>query len=162
MRKCLCVLWMMLLLAGCGAEETFETVYDELVQPVMAQPKHICVQLPGETALPVIENDSGRIYICNDYEIVLQTIPSGDLTETMQLLSGHRPEDLTVMETFSDTVSRYEFVWAAAGEQGDHTGRGVILDDGDYHYCMSVLCKADPEEKLQVNWNQVFSSFAVS
>lgn len=162
MKNCVLLLLMILLLAGCGTEETFETIADELVQPVMARPGHISVQLPGETALPVIENDSGRIYVCNDYEIVVQTLDGGDLDKTMQTVSGMAKENLTVMETFSDGVSRYEFVWASAGETGDQTGRGAILDDGNYHYCLSVLCNAENGEKTQINWDQVFSSFCLS
>ena len=159
-RNCCCLLLMILLLAGCAAEETFETVADDLAISVMAQPAHISVSLPGETALPVIENDSGRIYVCNDYEIVIQTVEAGDLEETMKAMSGHERENLTVMETFADGVSRYEFVWAAAGETGDQTGRGVILDDGNYHYCMTVLSAAS-SKKTQINWNDVFSSFEI-
>lgn len=162
MKKCFCLLLMILLLTGCGAEETFETVADEMALPVMAQPGSISVQLPGETALPVFENDNGRVYVCNDYEIVIQTLDAGDLEKTMQTVSGHERENLTVMETFSDGVSRYEFVWAAAGETGEQVGRGVILDDGNYHYCMSVLRDAQSGEKSQVNWDQVFSSFSVA
>lgn len=162
MKKCFCLLMLILLLTGCRAEETFETVSDELLLPVMAQPGHISVELPGETAMPVIENDSGRIYICNDYEIVIQTLESGDLEKTMQTVSGLSREDLTVMETFSDGVSRYEFVWAAAGEAGEQVGRGIILDDSSYHYCMSVLRDADATSKSHINWDRVFSSFCLS
>ena len=162
MKKWLLLLLMTGLLAGCGAEDTFETVADELVQPVMLQPRFVCVDLPGETALPVVENDNGRIYICNDYEIVLQTMASGDLEETMEIMSGLGAEDMTVMETTSDGIRRYEFVWAAAGEGGDQTGRGVILDDGNYHYCLSVLRFADLPEKTQINWEDVFSSFCLA
>ena len=162
MKKWLLLLLMTGLLAGCGAEDTFETVADELVQPVMLQPRFVCVDLPGETALPVVENDNGRIYICNDYEIVLQTMASGDLEETMEIMSGLGAENMTVMETTSDGISRYEFVWAAAGEGGDQTGRGVILDDGNYHYCLSVLRFADLPEKTQINWEDVFSSFCLA
>lgn len=162
MKKCFSLLLMMLLLTGCGAEETFETISDEILLPVMARPGNISVQLPGETALPVIENDNGRVYVCNDYEIVLQTLEAGDLEETMKTMSGHSRENLTVMETFFDGISRYEFVWASAGETGEQTGRGVILDDGNYHYCMSVLRSADCMEKSQVNWDQVFSSFTLA
>lgn len=162
MKKCFCLLLMILLLTGCRAEETFETIADEIALPVMAQPGNISVQLPGETALPVFENDNGRVYVCNDYEIVIQTLDAGDLEKTMQTVSGHERENLTVMETFADGVSRYEFVWAAAGETGEQVGRGVILDDGNYHYCMSVLRDAETNEKSQVNWDQVFSSFCVA
>lgn len=155
--------WIMLLcilLSGCGAEETFETIADDLVMPAMAQPMEMTVSLPGEAALPVVENDSGRLYICEDYEIALQTMEAGDLDATMEALSGHTRENLTVMETFLDGVSRYEFVWAAAGETGDRVGRGVILDDGHYHYCLSALWDADSDSKSHTNWDQVFSSFS--
>ena len=159
MKKCLMLLLMTALLTGCGTEDTLETMNDELLAPVMAQPGHISVELPDEAAMPVIENQNGRLYVCNDYEIMIQTMESGDLNQTMEALSGHSREEMTVMETFFDGISRYEFVWAAAGEGGDRTGRAVILDDGNYHYCMTVFCDADSMGKSQINWNQVFSSF---
>lgn len=162
MGKCCVLLLCVLLLTGCGAEETFETISDELILPVMAQPGNVSVELPGETAMPVIENDNGRIYVCDDYEIMIQTLDGGDLEQTLQTISGRGKNELTVLETFLDGVSRYEFVWAAAGESGDTLGRGVILDDGNYHYCMSVLRDAETTEQSQVNWNQVFSSFSLS
>ena len=160
MKKWMLVL-LMILLTGCSPEETFETVADELMIPVMAQPRFVCVDLPGETALPVIENDHGRIYVCNDYEIVLQTVESGDLEETIQMVSGLSKNDITMMETGSEGIDRYEFVWAAAGEGGDRCGRAAILDDGKYHYCLSVLRYAG-SEKTQVNWDQVFESFQLA
>ncbi len=161
MKKWWILLMMLLLLTGCGGEQTLETVADDILVPVMAAPGHVTVQLPGETALPAMENDNGRVYICNDYEIVLQTLEAGDLDGSMQAVSGMAREDITVMATESDGISRYEFVWAAAGEAGDRMGRAVILDDHNYHYCLSVL--RDPEaEKTQINWDQVFSSFSLA
>ena len=162
MKKWLSLLMMAVLLTGCGAEDTLETISDELLVPVMAQPRNISVDLPGEAALPVIENSNGRIYICNDYEIILQTLDAGDLEETLKTLSGLSREDITVVETFADNISRYEFVWASAGETGDQTGRGVVLDDGNYHYCMSVLRSAASMEQSQTDWDQVFASFSVA
>ena len=154
------VLALAIVLCGCGAEETFETVADEMVLTVMAQPRSIAVELPGEAALPVVENDNGRIYLCEDYEIVLQTLEGGDVSATMETVSGREKEKLTVMETCADGISRYEFVWAAAGEEGDRLGRGVILDDGNFHYTLCVLRNAD-SVRSQTNWNQVFSSFSL-
>lgn len=161
MKKSCVLLMIALLLTGCGAEATFETVSDELTAPVIAQPGQISVELPGETALPAMENDNGRIYICNDYTITIQTLEGGDLERTLQTMTGHKKEDMTVMETFQDDVERYEFVWASAGEGGDMVGRGVLLDDGNYHYSMTIQWKAEATEKTQVNWDQVFSSFHV-
>ena len=159
MKKYVWVMLSVLLLCGCAAQETFETISDEAVMPVMVQPRDITVKLPGEAALPVIENDAGRIYLCEDYEIVLQTLESGDLEKTMQTVSGYSREDLTVMETLSGDISRYEFVWVSAGETGEQIGRGVVLDDGDYHYCLSVLQNAQKTNNSQINWNQMFRSF---
>lgn len=158
--KMYCLLLLLgLLLCGCTSEETMETVSDEILLPVMAQPRNIAVELPGEAALPVVENDAGRIYLCDEYEIVLQTLDAADLDRTMQSVSGLQRDQLTVMETFAGDVARYEFVWTSAGERGEQLGRGVILDDGSYHYCLSVLRNAEKADKSQINWNQVFGSF---
>lgn len=161
MKKWVAMMGMLIFLSGCAAQETAETVSDEILTPVMAVPGQIRVELPGESALPVVENDNGRIYLTEDYEIMLQTVNAGDVDGTLRSLCGRSREDLTVMETDLDGVSRYEFVWAAAGEQGDRLGRGVILDDGNYHYCMSAMWDAESARTAQFSWDQVFSSFSL-
>lgn len=162
MKKYLICLILPLLLCGCGAEETFETVADELVMPVMAQPRQVTVRLPDDAVTPVLESDTEQIYLCQDYEIVMEIVESGDLSATIQSISGYEKDKLTIMETFSDGVSRYEFVWASAGEDGDRLGRAVILDDGDYHYCISVLRDASTTKTSQIVWEDVFSSFELT
>lgn len=158
MKKWVICMLLPLLLTGCGAEETFETIADEAVLPVMAQPRQIAVQLPEDAAAPVLESEGEQVYVCEDYEIIIETLSAGDLSGTIRALSGYAKEDLTVMETQWQEISRYEFVWAAAGEKGDRLGRGVILDDGQYHYCMTLLRDADTKDR-QIVWDQVFSSF---
>lgn len=154
------MIWILLsmLLTGCGAEETFETIADEAVLPVMAQPRQITVQLPEDAVAPVLESEGEQVYVCEDYEIIIETLSSGDVSGTIRTLTGYAREDLTVMETQWQEISRYEFVWAAAGESGERLGRGVILDDGQYHYCMTLLRDAQGKDS-QIVWEQVFSSF---
>lgn len=161
LKKCWILAFLPLLLCGCAAEETFETVADDIVQPVMAQPREITVSLPDDAVAPVLEGDSEQVYMAEDYEIVIETLSSGDLNETIQTISGYPKDQLTIMETQWDDVTRYEFVWASAGENGDRLGRAVILDDGDYHYCMSVLRDAEGTKKSQIVWSEVFNSFAL-
>ena len=161
MKKYLPLFFAVLLLTGCGAEETFETVADEQVLPAMAQPQEILVSLPGETAMPAMESENGRFYMAGDYEIHIQTLESGDINRTVKTLSGFEKDALTVMETDRDGMRRYEFVWSCAGENGDRLGRAVILDDGSYHYTMTVLRDADTTETSQIVWNDVFASFAL-
>ncbi len=153
-------IWALLpiLLTGCAAEETFETISDEVILPVMAQPREISVQLPEEAALPVLENGDQQIYVCENYEILLETMGAGDLNATVRSLSGYEKDQLTVLETQWEAVTRYDFVWASAGEAGDRLGRAVILDDGQYHYCMSLLRDAEEEDQREV-WDALFASF---
>lgn len=155
------ILPLVLLLHGCGTQETVETVADEWAQPVMASPRSISVELPPEAAAPVLESDLQQVYLCEDYEIMLETLTSGDLRATIKQISGCDQDTVTLMQTASDNVQRYEFVWAAAGEDGDRLGRAAILDDGQYHYCLSVLRDAN-SEKTKNMWNEVFRSFRLN
>ena len=162
MKKIVLFVLVMMLLCGCAAEETLETVADELVQPVMAQPSEIAVSLPGEVSVPTMEGDTGRMYLASDYELYIQTLASGDLNATIKEVSGFDREDLTVMETNPDGTDRYEFVWVSAGEKGERLGRGVVLDDGSYHYVMTVLRDAEASANSQIVWDDVFASFRLA
>lgn len=159
MKKWVCFLLISLLLTGCASEEVFETVADEILQPVMAQPREISVRLPDNAVAPVLEADGQQLYISEKYEILLETLSAGDINATVRSVSGYEKDQLTVLETQTGDVTRYEFVWACAGEKGDRLGRAVVLDDGDYHYCLSVL--RDVDTKSQVVWSDVFASFAL-
>ena len=162
MKKIVMGLMLALLLSGCGAEETLETIADDIpAQVVSASPAKISVRLPDNAAAPVLESGAEQVYLGEDYEIAIETRASGDLSGTITALTGFDASQLTVMHTQSGGVQRYEFVWACAGEKGDRLGRGVVLDDGSYHYCMSVLRDAEPEKKSQVVWSDVFASFSL-
>lgn len=89
---------------------------------------------------------------------MLETLASGDLNATVQTLSGYEKDQLTVLETQQGDENRYDFVWATTGEEGQRLGRAVILDDGDYHYCLSVLRDAG---EAKIVWRDVFGSFSL-
>ena len=158
MKRWGCICLFVILLSGCKAEETLETVSDEWIVPVMAQPREISVRMPEDLVLPVLEQEGRQLYMGPNYEIMLETMAAGDLQATIRNLSGYEQEQLTILETDQGEWNRYEFVWTAAGEQGHRLGRAVILDDGDYHYCMTAL--RDAEESLIV-WQDVFQSFSL-
>lgn len=151
-------LWLLLplLLCGCRAEETLETISDEWIMPVMAQPQEISVRLPEGLVMPVLEQEDRKLYLAENYEIMLETMASGDLDATIRTLTGYDSDRLTVVQTRQGDAVRYDFVWTAAGESGEQLGRGAILDDGSYHYCLSSL--RDTGESLVV-WQDVFDSF---
>ena len=161
MRRFLVVLLLSVLLCGCRAEQTLETVADEWVVPVMAQPREVTLRLPENVVAPVLEQEGRQLYMAEYYEIMLETMASGDLEATMRSLSGYGKENLTVVKTRQDNTDRYDFVWTTAGETGERMGRGVILDDGNYHYCLSVLKDAEKNREIPVVWRDLFSSFAL-
>ena len=161
MKKLVMLLAMALVLSGCGARETFETVADEMVQSVMAQPGEIWVSLPEDSAMPAMESENGSVYICKDYEVAMQTLESGDLNATVQLVSGFDRDRVTLLKTRQDELDRYDFVWTCAGENLQ-LGRAAILDDGNYHYVISATIDAALMEEYQEIWNGIFDSFTLS
>ena len=63
-----------------------------------------------------------------------------------------------MIQTRQDGKDRYDFVWSAAGETGERLGRGAIVDDGNYHYCLSAM--RDPGD-TEIPWRDIFSSFSL-
>lgn len=159
MKRLLGMLLLMGMLSGCASQPVLETVTDDLCESTMAQPKQILVDVPGEAVLPAMDSSVGRMYLCEDYEVYIQTLSAGDIQGTIRTVSGYPAEELTVMETEKDGIRRYEFVWACAGEEGDRLGRGVVLDDGSYHYTMSVLRDEKTTKESQITWSGLFDSF---
>ncbi|MDO5401759.1 MAG: hypothetical protein Q4F17_12455 [Eubacteriales bacterium] len=159
MKKFVMLLLFVGLLSGCAAQETFETVSDPEVEVLAARPAELSVRLPDGAVAPVLEGELEQVYTAEDYEIILQTLPAGDLDRTVRTLSGYDREKLTVMETQKGSVTRYDFVWTSAGEQGDRLGRAAVLDDGQYHYCLSVLRDTETKQNTQIVWSDVFESF---
>lgn len=162
MKKAVIFVLCLMLLSGCAGEETFETVADEMVEPVMAQMRQIMVSLPDEAVSPAAQSDGGKLYQCDGYEILLQTMDGGNLDATVRSISGYSREDVTLIETMQGEYSKYELVWASAGEMGDRIGRATILDDGSYHYVVTVLADADRTEKYGEVWDILFASMTLS
>jgi len=161
MKKLCLMMALLLLLSGCGTEQTFETVADELVLSASVQPRKILLTLPEETMLPAMETDSGTLYLCDGYDVAVQTLESGNLDATIRRICGFGSEDLTVMQTDTGTYTCYEFVWTSAGELGEQVGRAKILDDGSYHYALNTTAPAKTAEEYREIWNGIFETFGI-
>lgn len=159
MKKILIAVALVLFLSGCGAQETFETVSDVVDMPVMAQAQQIELKLPKDAAAASMENpNAGKIYLCDGYTLTVQTMEAGDLDRTLRQLTGYGRQQLTIMETRQGKTKRYESVWTAAGEGGDQVGRAVILDDGNYHYAVTVMADFSTAGELTPVWQELLAS----
>lgn len=162
MKKCWICLLMFLMLTGCGTKETFETVNDEVIQPVMATARELSVTLPESAAAQAMQSEDGsKLYFCDGYVLTVQTLNGGNMERTLKELCGFRTDSLRVLETVAGEYKRRDWVWTAAGEGGDHIGRAAVLDDGHYHYCVTVMADAGAAGKLESEWNVLFSSLCL-
>lgn len=161
MKKLLVMIFAMMLLSGCAAQ-TFEKVEDTNDVQAMAQPATLLMDIPKEAATPAMQGSSGTLYFCVDYEIMVEVIPSGNLNSTLQNITGFGRDELELVQTIRCGVDCYEGVWSAAGEAGDHVGRFLILDDGNFHYCVSTMAMAEDISTCADDWNSLLTSVALT
>ena len=160
MQKMILLLMLCGLLCGCGAQPVFETLGEIPVEGTLAQPQEILVELPGDLLQPVLQSeDLGKLYICDDFTMTLQTLEGGDLEGTLRACTGFGREDLTVISTQLGEVNRYDTAWTATGEGEPQIGRLAILDDGSYHYVLSVMAPSQKSGDLREKWQYLFNTF---
>ena len=161
MKKYLVLTVLCCLLTGCAAEETFETIADELLQDAASPSWEILITLPQEAVVPVAQTETGALYHCDGYELMLQTLPGGDLDATVRELTGYGREHVTMLKTNPGDYRRWDLVWTSMGEGGEQVGRASVLDDGCNHYVLSVLADAEEADRCRDSWEMVFGSFAL-
>ena len=150
------------MLTGCGVQETFETVDDLYVVPASVAMGRLSLSLPEETTMQVMAlSDENRLYFCDGYTLVVQTMESGNLEETFRQTTGFSKEELIPIKTNHYGADRYDCVWMAAGEAGDQICRAAILDDGNYHYCVTVMAPANTAGELTETWNDLLNTLSI-
>ena len=163
MKKLWIILSVALLLSGCGKGTALETVSDIPTEPVMAMMQNIRVDLPPELSTPALQSqEGGKLYLCDDYSVMVQTLQAGDLAQTVRTVTGMDKEKLQIQTTQQGSTKCYQFSWVTTGEQGVRVGRTCILDDGAYHYVLTALAEETAAEQLQETWKAMFSSFGIA
>jgi len=162
-KKWLWILAIILVLSGCGKPESFETVSDEVLEPTLPAAADTVFWLPGEAAQAVFQEEAQReLYLCGDFTAAVQTLPGGDLDATLRSVTGFSRERLQLIARKDPVGERYVCAWASAGEAGDLVGRTLILDDGNYHYTLTLTADADKSGDLALTWQDIFASFTLS
>jgi hypothetical protein len=163
MKKVFCVILALTLLTGCRQPKTFETMSDTYIQPDLPQAKEVVLLLPEDAAKAVLEAaGTGTLYLCDGYSVAVQTLPAGNLDATLREVTGYGREKVQLWEMKEGEISRYSCVWASAGEGGDQMGKATILDDGNYHYVLSVMAPAEETGALADTWQQLMDSFSIA
>ena len=162
MKKLLMVFALIFVLCGCNSAQEFETVTDTWEDPVQAAAGELRFAIPSDAALEVFEGDGAcKLYLCDGYDLVMQTLDAGELERTLSQISGYPADKLTVIETLQQTLKRFDCIWSSSGELGDQLVRAAILDDGNYHYVLMAMADASRTAELQETWQSIFDSFTV-
>ena len=158
MKKWCILLAMLVFFSGCSRQKAMETVTDEWAQPVIAPHAQLSMWLPEEAVLETMDSDTGSLYFCNGYTLTVQTLPSGDTEKTLKSLTGFGQEVLLPMETEHNGIRRLDWVWTAMEEAGQQVCRGALLDDGNYHYCVTAMTDAASAAAMETEWSRIFTS----
>ena len=159
MKKWFVVVFAVMLLTGCSTQQTFETVDDVFGGDNGATVGTVKLSMPEEAATPVMESETGgRLYLCDGYDLTVQTMEGGDLNRTLQQMTGYPADALQCMKTKPGGITRYDLAWTSAGEKGDLVARGVVLDDGNYHYVVTVMADAQVSGSLRGTWETLLES----
>lgn len=150
------------LLCGCTAEQTMETISDDMAVSVAAPASQLAVSVTDESAAVFFGEDGSRLYLCDDYSVTIQTFSGGDVDKSLQSVTGFTKENLTVIQTQKNGLMQYEYAWSTAGEAEDQICRGIILDDGFYHYAVTVMADYSQAGELQETWQSVLESVTLS
>ena len=152
------VLLIMGMLCGCSGEvlETLSDVYE----PGQGIPQRTLeVSLPEDAAVMSMSSDMyDTLYLCDGYVVTTYIEPGGNLDRTLKTVTGYDSSRLTIMETTRDGIACYQSAWSAAGETDMQVGNAVILDDGTFHYAVSVMADADKAAKLEATWKHILDS----
>ena len=160
MKRCWICLGLAVLLAGCGSKETFETVSDVIVQPVSGQAREVYLELPEYADVHAMGAEgTGNLYFCGDMTVCVQTMDRGDLDQTIRTATGYGKEGVRLVEGYFPDGKLYECAWTSVGEGGLQVGRTKILDDGSYHYTLTVMMPEGSAEKNQAAMQRILDSF---
>lgn len=162
MKKCIVILLLSTLLAGCAAEPVFEQVEDVYAGTV-PDPAELAVMLPEEASLLAGQTEAaGQLYFCDGYTLTTQILSGGDLDRSLRTLTGYGADSLTLLQTVRDGCACVTCAWTSAGEGGDQVGRLLLLDDGTYHYAVTVMAPAEQAGSLSETWDALLGSITLS
>ena len=158
MKKILGLLLVMVLLTGCD-RQVLETLSDAYEQPQIQPMRTLEVSLPEEAAVMTMSADTyDTIYLCEGYTVTTYIEPAGSLDRTLKTVTGYDSSRLTILETTRDGLACYQCAWSAAGEKEMQVGNAVILDDGTFHYAVSVMADASQAANLDATWQHILDS----
>lgn len=161
LKKLLIITLMLCLLTACGGGQERETLQD-VYTPQKETPMQVNLTLPEDATMQTITGTEGKLYLCDNFTVTVQTLLGGDLSRTVIETTGYDLDRLTLIKTEKDGITCYRCSWAAAGEGGDQAAQTLILDDGSFHYAVTVMASEEKTGALTEVWQGILRSVSLS
>lgn len=163
MKRMICIIFMVIILAGCSGKSTFETLGNPcLVEPVLT-PSNIIIDLPDQCTQFVLSSvQNNELYLCDNYAVYIYKLAGGNLNETFRYCTGYNMEQLPIIETTTNNMKRYDSVCTTLGEPEEHVLRIAVIDDGLFHYVLCATTSAQYAGLYTETWNEMFASMKIS
>lgn len=161
MKKLLIIILMLCLLTACGGGQERETLQDEYI-PLQEMPMQVSLTLPEDATMQTIAGAEGKLYLCGSFTATVQTLQGGDLSRTVADTTGYDFSRLNLIKTEKDGITCYRCSWTTAGEGGQQVARTLILDDGNFHYAVTVMASEENAGELSEIWQEIFNSVTLS
>ncbi|MBR4864612.1 MAG: hypothetical protein IKU07_08545 [Oscillospiraceae bacterium] len=159
MRVFAVVLVVLMMFSGCSTAANLETVADVYDVSVSSPVQNVAITLPEGAAEAVLASDNGdSYYVCDGFTVAVSTLAGGDLARTIREITGFEKTTLTVMTTRENGTKRHTCAWTSLGEASEQICKAVILDDGNSHYAVTVMCDYEVAGELAQEMNNVLDS----
>ncbi len=169
MKKLLLFSLCALLLAGCAAEPTWETVDDTLesvaqTSAIGEEPFQIIFSVPMDAVLETFsQTDTRTVYTQadGDYEIEALVLPTSDIDEVIAELTGFSPDVVETIQTKRFEMPEYRFVWYSESDEGGYLRRADVLTDTEYSYALIFSAREETGTTYHACMNEVLDSFGL-
>jgi hypothetical protein len=158
-----------LLLAGCAAEPTWETVNDTIedaatVAALGEEPYQIIFSVPMDAVLETFsQSDTRTVYTQADgeYEIEAMVLPTASIDEVVAELTGFAPDAVQTIKTERFSMPEYRFVWYSSSDEGGYLCRASVLTDAEYSYALVFSAREETGTTYRDCMNEVMDSFGL-
>ena len=159
MRVIAVVMLVVMFLSGCSKTSDLETVSDVYDLPASVEKWEVTLALPEGASQAAMESGSGgRLYLCDGFSVSVSTLNGGDVQRSIREFTGFEKSALTVMQTEQSGIRRYAFAWCSLGEGTEQICRAVMLDDGNNHHSVTVMCDYEMAGTLDQQMDAVLES----
>ncbi len=158
--KKLWVLLAVVLLAGCQARD-YETLSDAYVEQ-QPQPGELFFLVPADGTVMTCSQPGEELYLWEGCTLSVRRRTAGDLDATLREVTGYGREALSPLQWEENGLDYTACAYVCAGEGGDRLGRTLVLDDGAWHYCLTLLVEADRAEEYSSLWENLKSTASIA